>query len=366
MCCTALATWTIRSSSCWTVSLRSSTTPRARADRAGAPARSVPRRNGPPQRRAVVPHCRSARTRFGGRGVRGAAASDVGDDVAIVGSSITRVMRSGRLGSHTLYAVALRCEAAINETTSRGPSWRTPPTKNVDVPFTPLRAPLDMFLADAVQVPVRGEVGDEALDVEPDLHREADQGLVGESRHALEEPVVQVARSAPRYRPPHHVAGQRSAAPRLPCRDGASQAIQSTTFTTTVRIRDPRIIAFHGMNTRTLRSFVRASSALGDVNVVKLRATRSPAPGNARSPTLRSTVRITERPTEITSHRTAPASRRRCPPLPRDHVSRTLTQVRPFPMSRDIKVEPRVESTHDLRITRQIRAVRGANDPEVR
>jgi hypothetical protein len=94
-------------------------------------------------------------------------------------------MRSGRLGSHTLYAVALRCKAAINETTSRGPSWRTPPTKNVDVPFTPLRAPLDMFLADAVQVPVRGEVGDEALDVEPDLHREADQGLVGESRHAL-------------------------------------------------------------------------------------------------------------------------------------------------------------------------------------
>ena len=74
-------------------------------------------------------------------------------------------------------------------------------------------------------------------------------------------------------------------------------------------VSEPSTIGLPRDEQRTRRSFVRAS-AFGDVNVVKLRARRWAASGNARSPTLSSTVRITERPTEITSHCTVPDSRR--------------------------------------------------------
>ena len=51
-----------------------------------------------------------------------------------------------------------------------------------------------------------------------------------------------------------------------------------------VRISEPSTIAFHGMNTRTRRSFVAAPWALGDVNVVRPRPTRRAVSGNARHP----------------------------------------------------------------------------------
>ena len=63
------------------------------------------------------------------------------------------------------------------------------------------------------------------------------------------------------------------------------QTIHSTTFTTMVRISEPSTIAFHGRACTHL-PFVRAS-ALGDENVVRLRARRWAASGNARTPTLR-------------------------------------------------------------------------------
>ena len=87
-----------------------------------------------------------------------------------------------------------------------------------------------------------------------------------------------------------------------------SQAIQSTTFTTIVRIREPeenRLPSYEHPDPQVVRPSVIGAR---EVNVVRLRATRRPASGNARSPTFRSTVRITERPTEITSHRTVPGS----------------------------------------------------------
>jgi hypothetical protein len=83
-----------------------------------------------------------------------------------------------------------------------------------------------------------------------------------------------------------------------------------------VRIREPMIIAFHGMITRTRRSLVRASSAVGDVSLASVRAKRRRASGNARSPTLRSTVRIIDRPSEMTSHSTVPGSRDEGAPCP--------------------------------------------------
>lgn len=77
-------------------------------------------------------------------------------------------------------------------------------------------------------------------------------------------------------------------------------------------------MAFHGTNTRTRRSIGRASSAFGDASLSMLRATRWPALGNARSPMLRSTVRITDRPTEMASHCTVPRfAHRRCAVTPR-------------------------------------------------
>lgn len=62
-----------------------------------------------------------------------------------------------------------------------------------------------------------------------------------------------------------------------------AQVIKSTRFTTMVRTTDPRIIAFHGTNTRTRRSFPRASSVFDDVSSARPRARRWPASGNART-----------------------------------------------------------------------------------
>jgi hypothetical protein len=88
-----------------------------------------------------------------------------------------------------------------------------------------------------------------------------------------------------------------------------------------VRITEPRIIAFHGIHTRTRRSLFSASPAAGDASLASLRAMSRLALGNARSPTLRSTVRTTDNTIEMTSHGTVSGSRelvRRRPSLPAD------------------------------------------------
>lgn len=82
-------------------------------------------------------------------------------------------------------------------------------------------------------------------------------------------------------------------------------------LTTTVRINDPTIIAFHGTMTRTPRRVLRASAASVVRGSAWRRATRSAVPGNMRRPTFNNTVTATDRTTEMTSQRTAPGSRGR-------------------------------------------------------
>ena len=63
--------------------------------------------------------------------------------------------------------------------------------------------------------------------------------------------------------------------------DDQSRAIQSTRFNTIVRITEPRIIAFHGVHSRTRWSPGRLSPALRNMGWVIPQATRRPASGNS-------------------------------------------------------------------------------------
>lgn len=54
--------------------------------------------------------------------------------------------------------------------------------------------------------------------------------------------------------------------PMTSVRDPA-QMIHTIRLTTIVRIKEPTIIAFHGVNTRTRRSLLRKSSTFGDVSL---------------------------------------------------------------------------------------------------
>jgi hypothetical protein len=102
------------------------------------------------------------------------------------------------------------------------------------------------------------------------------------------------ARSGDRGRGPHDSRRWFSDSPTDPRRRppptyAAPDASRRAMLSTTVRMIDARMIAFHGTSMRTRRSFGRGSTAGRHIDDSRLRAARRPASGKARSTTLSST-----------------------------------------------------------------------------